>query len=128
MHVTEQRSCLHQYPLLLMGLESMMEPSPCAHAARSAKLRSTACCMPAGVAMSTMRFHVQADEWGGFDVFRVRALSRGRPLQTVVPAVLHRFDLVEKLRLPEAKLRSFLQVLATLCPCALRRAACLPGE
>ena len=57
---------------------------------------------------------MQADEWGGFDVFKVRALSRGRPLQTVVLSVLHRFDLVEKLRLPEAKLRSFLEVAPAL--------------
>ena len=53
---------------------------------------------------------MQVDDWGAFDVFRVRALSGGRPLQRVVLAVLQRFDLVEKLKLPEAKLRSFLKV------------------
>jgi hypothetical protein len=53
---------------------------------------------------------MQVDDWGAFDVFRVRALSGGRPLQRVVLAVLQRFDLIEKLKLPEAKLRSFLKV------------------
>ncbi len=55
---------------------------------------------------------LQVDDWGAFDVFKVAALTRGRPLEAVALAVLHRFDLVEKLGLPEAKLRAFLRVRA----------------
>ena len=53
---------------------------------------------------------LQVDDWGAFDVFKVAGLTQGRPLETVALAVLHRFDLVEKLQLPEAKLRAFLRV------------------
>lgn len=55
----------------------------------------------------------QVDDWGAFDVFKVAGLTRGRPLEAVALAVLHRFDLVEKLQLPEAKLRAFLRVRVT---------------
>ncbi|KAK9834015.1 hypothetical protein WJX81_002981 [Elliptochloris bilobata] len=49
------------------------------------------------------------DQWEGFDIFEVARLSRGRPLETVTLAALQRFGLVEKLRLPLAKLAAFLQ-------------------
>ena len=59
-----------------------------------------------------VRCALQVDDWGAFDVFKVASLTRGRPLEAVALAVLHRFDLVEKLGLPEAKLRAFLRASA----------------
>ena len=41
---------------------------------------------------------------------RVAQLTQGRPLEAVTLEVLHRFDLLEKLKLPWEKLRSFLRV------------------
>lgn len=53
---------------------------------------------------------MQLEEWDAFDVNRVAQLTQGRPLEAVTLEVLHRFDLVEKLKLPREKLRSFLRV------------------
>lgn len=53
---------------------------------------------------------MQLDDWCEFDIFKVAALSNSRPLETVTLAILERFELVDKLHLDEAKLRSFLKV------------------
>ena len=53
---------------------------------------------------------MQMEEWDAFDVNRVTQLTQGRPLEAVALEVLHRFNLLEKLRLPKQKLRSFLRV------------------
>ena len=53
---------------------------------------------------------VQLEEWDSFDVNRVAQLTEGRPLEAVTLEVLHRFDLLEKLKLPREELRSFLRV------------------
>ena len=53
---------------------------------------------------------VQLEEWDAFDVNRVAQLTQGRPLEAVTLEALHRFDLLEKLKLPREKLRSFLRV------------------
>ncbi|KAK9820126.1 hypothetical protein WJX72_006367 [[Myrmecia] bisecta] len=47
------------------------------------------------------------DDWDTFDIFKVAELSKGRPLVTVVMALLRRYDLLDKLTLPLAKTRSF---------------------
>ena len=52
---------------------------------------------------------MQLEEWDTFDVNRVTRLTQGRPLEAVTLEVLHRFDLLEKLKLPREKLRSFLK-------------------
>lgn len=49
------------------------------------------------------------EDWEGFDIFRVAQLTEGRPLQTVGLNLLRKRGLIAKLRLPEDKLRSFLQ-------------------
>jgi len=57
---------------------------------------------------------MQVEDWDAFDVFKLASLAGGRPLEAVTLTVLHRFDLIDKLKLPEKKLRNFLQVhLAT---------------
>ena len=53
---------------------------------------------------------MQMEEWDAFDVNRVTQLTQGRPLEAVALEVLHRFNLLHKLRLPKQKLRSFLRV------------------
>ncbi len=53
---------------------------------------------------------MQMEEWDAFDVNRVTQLTQGRPLEAVALEVLHRFNLLQKLRLPKQKLRSFLRV------------------
>ena len=53
---------------------------------------------------------MQLDNWSTFDVFKVAALSLGKPLQKVTLALLNHFDLVGKLQLEQAKLTSFLEV------------------
>ena len=53
---------------------------------------------------------MQMEEWDAFDVNRVTQLTQGRPLEAVALEVLHRFNLLEKLKLPKQKLRSFLRV------------------
>ena len=58
---------------------------------------------------------MQLEEWDTFDVNRVMRLTQGRPLEAVTLEVLHRFDLLEKLKLPRKKLRSFLKARH---PCA----------
>ncbi|CAL8461903.1 g1434 [Coccomyxa elongata] len=51
----------------------------------------------------------KVEDWDAFDVFKVAALTGGRPLQPVAMAVLNCFDLVSTLRLPEKKLQNFLR-------------------
>ncbi len=53
---------------------------------------------------------MQLEEWDAFDVNRVAQLTQGRPLEAVTLEALHRFDLLEKLKLPREKLRCFLRV------------------
>lgn len=53
---------------------------------------------------------MQLEEWDAFDVNRVAQLTQGRPLEAVTLEALHRFDLLEKLKLPREKLRFFLRV------------------
>ncbi len=50
------------------------------------------------------------DDWDAFDVFKVASLTGDRPLEPVTLAVLQHFDLVDKLRLPDKKLRNYLRV------------------
>ncbi len=57
---------------------------------------------------------MQLEEWDAFDVNRVAQLTQGRPLEAVTLEALHRFDLLEKLKLSREKLRSFLQVSCLL--------------
>ena len=53
---------------------------------------------------------LQLDSWEGFDVFRVASLTHGRPLETVAVALIRRFELIDKLQLPQDKLCNFLRV------------------
>ena len=66
---------------------------------------------------------MQMEEWDAFDVNRVTQLTQGRPLEAVALEVLHRFNLLEKLRLPKQKLRSFLRVSSSAPSWACCRAA-----
>jgi hypothetical protein len=46
--------------------------------------------------------------WSAFDVFRISRLSLNKPLETVAMAAFGKLNLIDKLNLPTAKLRSFL--------------------
>lgn len=61
----------------------------------------------------------QVDDWDAFDVFKVASLTGHRPLEPVMLAVLQHFDLIDKLRLPDKKLRNYLRVCASLLHCNL---------
>ena len=61
----------------------------------------------------------QVDDWDAFDVFKVASLTGDRPLEPIMLAVLQHFDLIDKLRLPDKKLRNYLRVCASLLHCNL---------
>lgn len=58
----------------------------------------------------TSGFGAQLGDWERFNVFRVAALSRGHPLETIAWALLQRLGLMESLALEGAKVRRFLRV------------------
>ena len=66
--------------------------------------------MPYSVRLIFLALLLQLDNWSTFDVFKVAALSHGKPLQKITFALLNHFDLVGKLQLEQAKLASFLEV------------------
>ena len=66
--------------------------------------------------------HLQLDDFGAFDVFKVARLTQQQPLRAVTMALIQRYDLVAKLSLPVGKLTSFLQVLP---PISNSQASCL---
>ncbi|KAK9908731.1 hypothetical protein WJX75_002027 [Coccomyxa subellipsoidea] len=51
----------------------------------------------------------KVDDWDAFDVFKVASLTGDRPLEPIMLAVLQHFDLIDKLRLPDKKLRNYLR-------------------
>ena len=52
----------------------------------------------------------QLESLSSFNVFEVARLTCGRPLEAVVMALLHRYNLCEKLALPVPKVKAFLRV------------------